>query len=347
MIPMRGDVFLESAVAFLSSFAIVLFFIMAGMTYNGDKHRENLKQYAISRGRQLLIPYFAIYIIMTLIFAPLSGSVDPDITPGELLFWLVYGAGPPSKPTYLWFLPVLYFGLLLFVVIESVTSSYDPRIRWPLVVLLPLLAFMITNAFTPLRVPWRVTSILIATAFCIIGHEMKRVRGLNPWHIGSKIRDGVIFVVLLVFMIAASLYNGFISFADDRFGTNEWLFLINAIAGTIFIFMLSSLSKLSSISRRMQFLGKNSQVIYEIHPVFFYLAPALMVVLGWSLAAYDASFILFWPLRFLLGLALSIPFAMLVPKNRMLSLIFTGKSNMKQNELSQTSPVSDVENPEG
>ncbi|MFW9787834.1 MAG: acyltransferase family protein [Candidatus Thorarchaeota archaeon] len=341
MIPMRGDWFLESAVSFLASFAIVLFFILAGMTYNGDKHRQNLKNYATSRGRQLLIPYFSIYIIMTLLFIPLTGSVDTYLTPPELIFWLLYGSGPPGQPSYLWFLPVLYFGLLLFIVIESVTHSYDPRVRWPLVLLLPLVAFWITNSFAPLLVPWRVNSILIATTFCIIGHEMTRLRGLKPWRTGTNVLDGAILAVLLVFMLMASQYNGFISFADDWFGTNEWLFLVNATAGTIFIFMLSSSSKSSLLSRDMQFLGKSSQVIYEIHPVFFYLAPVLMMIFGWSLTAYDAAWIIFWPLRLLLGLGLSIPFAMLVPRSRILSLIFTGKSHSK------TRSFTDTENSEG
>lgn len=324
---MRGDVFLESAVAFLASYAIALFFILAGMTYNGNKHRENLKGYAISRGRQLLIPYFAIYIIMMLLFIPLAGSVDTYLTPGDLVFWLFYGAGPYGQPTYLWFLPVLYFGLLLFTVIESVTHSQDPRVRWPLVVLLPFLAFLITDVFSPILVPWRVNSVLITTAFCIIGHEINRYRGLRTWRTDSKKRDAFIFMILSVVLLTISLYNGFVSIVDDNFGTNGWLYLITGTVGTIFIFMLSSLSKSSSISRKMQFLGVNSQTIYEIHPIFFYLTPAIVVLFGWSLVDYDSAFTLLWPLRFALGFGLSIPFALLVLRNRILSLIFTGKSN--------------------
>jgi fucose 4-O-acetylase-like acetyltransferase len=125
MIPMRGEAYLEAAVTLLASFAIALFFIMAGMTYNGDKHRSNLKTYAISRGRQLLIPYFVLYIIMIVAFVPLAGSVDTYLTPADVVFWFLYGAGPPGQATHLWFLPVLYFGLLLFIAIESVTHKIN------------------------------------------------------------------------------------------------------------------------------------------------------------------------------------------------------------------------------
>ncbi|MFX1607304.1 MAG: acyltransferase family protein, partial [Promethearchaeota archaeon] len=324
---LRDDPFVYSAVSFMTGFVMAMFFILAGMTYHADKHRENLIQYAISRGRQLLIPYFAIYIIMTLLFIPLTGSIDTYLTPGELIFWLLYGAGPPGQPTYLWFLPVLYFGLLLFVVIESVTHSQDPRVRWPLVVILPLVAFLITNAFSPLLVPWRVNSVLYTTAFCIVGHEMRRYRGLKAWCTDSRIRDGIVVMILFVVWLILSLYNGFVSWVDDIFGTNGWIYLITGVSGSVIIFILSSLFDSSSISRRIQFLGINSQSIYEIHPIFFYLIPPLVALFGWSYMEYDSAFTLFWPLRFVIAFGLSVPFAYLVLRNRVLSVIFTGKSN--------------------
>jgi fucose 4-O-acetylase-like acetyltransferase len=328
MIPWQDNTVLESVVAFVTSFVMALYFILAGMTYNGEKHRENLRSYAISRGRQLLIPYFAIYIIMMLLFIPLEGSIDTYLTPIDLVFWLLYGAGPPGQPTYLWFLPVLYFGLLIFVAIESLTHAYDPRVKWPLVVLLPFLAFWITDAFSPILVPWRLNSVLLTTAFCIVGYEISRYRGLRSWHTDSRIRDGAIFVILLGILIVASQYNGFISPADDWLGTNGWLYLITGTFGTIFIFMLSSLSKSSIASRKMQFLGVGSQIIYEIHPIFFYLVPLIASLFGLSATDYATSFVLFWPVRFVVAFGLSIPFTLLVYRNRLLSLIFTGKSEI-------------------
>jgi len=333
MIPMMNDVFLESVIFFITSFVITLFFILAGMTYNGDRHRKNLKNYAISRGRQLLIPYFAIYIIMMLLFIPLTSSIDTYLSPGDLVFWLFYGAGPPGQPTYLWFLPVLYFGLMLFAIIEELTHTQDPRMRWPFVVILPFLALWITDVFSPVLVPWRVNSVLFAATFCIIGYEMKRYRGLGGWSTDSKVRDGVIFIVLSAFLIMASQYNGFVSHPDDWFGTNGWLYLLTGTSGTIVFFMVSSLSPPSFFSKRMQFLGVNSQIIYEIHPIFFYLVPLLVGLFGFSAIDYNTSFTIFWPLRFVLAFGLSIPFTMLVDRNNGLSLLFTGKSKTEEHAL--------------
>jgi fucose 4-O-acetylase-like acetyltransferase len=260
-----------------------------------------------------------------LLFIPFTGSIDTYLTPGDLIFWLLYGAGPPGQPTYLWFLPVLYFGLILFTVIESVTHSKDPRVRWPFVVLLPFLALWITNVFSPVLVPWRVNSVLFTTAFCIIGHEMKRYRGLSWWRTDSKIRDGITLVVLATVTIIISQYNGYVSHPDDWFGVTGWLYLLSGVTGTIVFFMLSSHSKSSFISRKIQFLGVNSQLVYEIHPIFFYLVPITLGLFGVSASVYATSFTLFWPVRFVIAFGLSIPFTLLVFRNRVLSLIFTGK----------------------
>ena len=339
MIPTQGDAFQIAALTFITSFVMPLYFILAGMTYNSEKNRGNLKDYAISRGRQLLLPYFAIYIIMMLLFIPFTGSIDTYLTPGELIFWLLYGAGPPSQPTYLWFLPVLYFGLILFTAIEKVTHTQDPRVRWPLVVLLPLLAILITDVFSPVLVPWRVNSVLYATAFCIIGHEMKRYRGLSSWRTDSNIRDGVLFVDLLVLTIIASYFNGFVSHPDDWLGAIGLLYLVSGTSGTIAFFILSSYSKSSFISRKLQFLGVNSQTVYEIHPIFFYIVPILLGLLGYSLAEYNTSYSLFWHIRFVIAFGLSIPLTLAVLRNRVLSVIFTGKST-KSNRAKTNLPVS-------
>lgn len=344
MIPYQGEAYQVAVLAFITSFVMPIYFILAGMTYNADKNRGSLKAYAISRGRQLLIPYFAIYIIMTLLFIPITGTFDTYLTPGELFFWLLYGAGPPGQPTYLWFLPVLYFGLVLFTVIEAVTHTQDPKVRWSLVVILPFLAWWITDVFSPILVPWRVNSVLLATAFCIIGHEIRRYRGLSWWRTSSSVRDGVIIIVLAIVTVLVSQYNGFVSHPDDWLGTNVYLYIVSGTSGTIAFFMVSSISTSAFISRKLQYIGVNSQIVYEVHPIFFYLAPIILGLFGISFTDYFTAFSLYWPIRFIIASVISLPFTWLVLRNRVLSVIFTGKSNTKKKEPSHASTLSDGEN---
>ncbi len=323
MIPMINPV-----TTHLSSFAIALFFILAGLTYNGEKHRNNLRRFMSSRARQFMIPYFALYIIIMLIFLPLSSNVDTYLTPDQLLFWFLYGAGPPNQSTHLWFLPVLYFGLVLFVLIDRVVYRAPLESRLSLVILLPVLAIAIRDWFTPILVPWHLSSILLATTFCIIGNEMRRWRGLRSWRSESTVRDIAIFCIALVVLLVVSEMNGFVDLAVDRYGINAWLYMVTGTVGTILVFSLSSLLERSRRAvRAILTLGENSQTIYEIHPIFFYLVPSALFLVGWTNTDIGAAFNLFWPVRLILGLLLSLPFAIyLVPRSRALRLIFTGKS---------------------
>ncbi|MDF1539386.1 MAG: acyltransferase, partial [Candidatus Thorarchaeota archaeon] len=173
----------------LSSFAIPLFFVLAGLTYNSDKHRYQLKEFAITRGRQFLIPYFGLYTIIMGLFYLLPGVVDTYVTPDQLVFWFFYGSGPPGQATHLWFLPVLYFGFMLFVVLDRVLSGFPRWSRFLLVPILPFIAYTINSMFNPLLVPWHMGAILMATTFVLLGNELRNVYGLRPWSTASKAKD--------------------------------------------------------------------------------------------------------------------------------------------------------------
>jgi fucose 4-O-acetylase-like acetyltransferase len=317
---------------FISNFAIAIFFMLGGLTYSSERYRTNLKHFIISRGKQFLIPYFALYLIIMVLFAPLASGVDTYLTPDQVMFWFLYGSGPPNQATHLWFLPVLYFGLILFVLIDRAMQRLPAESRWILVVLLPVIAVAIHDYFAPVLVPWRVSSILIATAFCIIGHEARRVRGLNSWTTGSKARDLALFLGCFAVVMLVSDYNWLIDFAVDRLGTNPLLYLISGTFGTIMIFILSSTLENSELAAKIVLpFGTDSQTIYEIHPVFFYIVPPILMLLGWSATDIATNHVLLWPLRFILGVALSLPFAVyIVSRNDAMSFIFTGKRKPKK-----------------
>ncbi|MHA2065999.1 MAG: hypothetical protein ACXABY_16630, partial [Candidatus Thorarchaeota archaeon] len=68
----------------------------------------------------------------------------------------------------------------------------------------------------------------------------------------------------------------------------------------------------------------------EIHPIFFYIIPPVLMLLGWSTTDITANHVLLWPLRFILGVALSLPFAVYIAsRNDVMSFIFTGTRKQK------------------
>ncbi len=324
----------------LSSFTIAIFFVLAGLTYNNDRHRGNLRSFAISRGKQFLIPYFFLYMIMMVLFLPLSSSIDSAFTPVEIFLWFLYGNGPPLSASHLWFLPVLYFGLMLFVITDRAMERFPYYSRWLIVVIFPLTGLLIQSIFTPNLVPWRLSGVFVAATFVFFGNAMRQYKGLDDWLSSSRVRDLAVFLILSVLLVIFSDFNGFTDIAVDNLGTSLLIYLIPGTIGTLLVFSASSALVSSSHFRKLfMALGRNSQELYEIHPVFFYLVPILALPLGLPLIGLEHS-TLFWPLRFILGISLGFLFTKyLITRNRILSVLFRGSPRVSSlNPAKQISP---------
>jgi fucose 4-O-acetylase-like acetyltransferase len=327
----------------LSSFTIAIFFVLAGLTYNNDRHRGDLRSFAISRGKQFLIPYFFLYMIMMVLFLPLSSSVDSAFTPVEVFLWFLYGNGPPLSASHLWFLPVLYLGLMLFVITDRVMQRFPYYSRWIILVIFPVTGLIIQSLFAPNLVPWRLSGVLVAATFVFFGNAMRQYRGLNPWLSSSKVRDTVIFLLLSVILVLISDFNGFTDIAVDNFGTSLLVYLIPGIIGTTLVFYASSVLAYSSRFRKLfMALGRNSQELYEIHPIAFYLVPIIALPLGLPLIGLEHS-TLFWPLRFVLGISIGFLLTKyLITRNRILSVLFRGSPRVSPPIPAKDTSPSDV-----
>ncbi|MFX1367111.1 MAG: acyltransferase family protein [Promethearchaeota archaeon] len=309
----------------LSSFTIPLFFVLGGLTYNNERHRGDLRSFAISRGKQFLIPYFCLYALMMGLFVPLSPSIDTALTPSDVLFWFLYGNGPPLSASHLWFLPVMYFGLMAFVVADKLMRNLPSNSRLILIVIFPLLAVGIQALFHPNLVPWRVSGILISATFALFGNIMRDFRGLGTWMTRSRVDDFAAFIILSVLLILVSSLNGFTDIAVDNFGVNVYLYLAAGLTGTTIVFLASGVIAFSSRPKNLfKGLGKNSQELYEIHPVAFYIVPLIGVILSLPLGAPELHDML-WPARFFLGVAVGFVLTKyVITRNRILSVIFRG-----------------------
>ncbi len=309
----------------LSSFTIPLFFVLGGLTYNNERHREDVRSFAISRGKQFLIPYFCLYAIMMGLFVPLSPNIDTALTPLDILYWFLYGNGPPLSASHLWFLPVMYFGLMTFVVTDRLMQNLPSNARLILVAVFPLLAVAIQFLLFPNLVPWRISGVLIAATFVLFGNMMRNFRGLGTWMTRSRIDDFIVFIALSALLILLSSLNGFTDIAVDNFGVNVYLYLAAGLTGTTIVFLASGVIAFSTRAKNLfKGLGKNSQELYEIHPVAFYLVPLIGFIFSVPLGAPEFYDFL-WPARFLLGVAVSFVLTKyVITRNRLLSVIFRG-----------------------
>lgn len=312
----------------VSSFVIPLFFIFSGVTHNADKHRNNIKRFLKTRAKQLLVPYFCLYGVVLLLFVPFSSVFEFPLTPSQLAFWFFYGSGPPKLTLHLWFLPVLYFGMALFVGLDYVTKNLPRSFRWMLVGALSYGAIFLKASFEPMLVPWHLNAILLSAAFIIIGNEARHYRELDAWSFESTAFDALALAAGTSLLIVLSRMNGFVDLAVDNYGRSIWLYLATGTLGTVMVTLATNKALEASETIRSLLLrvGRHSQEVYEAHPLVFYLvAPVIMFVgmlLGWLIPVEPLG----WFIRFISATAISITFTTrFIRANSTLRFIFTGR----------------------
>jgi hypothetical protein len=232
---------------------------------------------------------------------------------------------------------------MLFVITDRALQRFPYYSRWIIPVLFPVIAMIIQSFFVPNLVPWRLSSIFMAATFVFFGNAIRQYRGLNPWLSSSKVRDAAIFLLLSVVLFLVSDFNGFTDIAVDNLGLSLFIYLIPATIGSLLVFLASSALVHSSHFRKLFMgLGKNSQELYEIHPVFFYLAIIVALPLGLPLFGLEHS-TLFWPLRFILGITIGFLFTKYVTtRNRFLSVLFRGSPRISSDKPAMETSPSDV-----
>ncbi|MBD3405960.1 MAG: acyltransferase family protein [Candidatus Lokiarchaeota archaeon] len=327
----------------LSSFVIPLFFFMAGITYNNEKHRGRLTRFAKTRGKRFLIPYFIIYIFVLLVLVPASIFVELPITANELFFWFIYGAGPPYMALHIWFLPVLFFGLLLFAVGDRIANGNEFALFGIFVLLMPLAAYFLWIMFQPVLIPWHLSSIMLASIFVYVGNTFRYKRGLTPLTKDNTILDILAVVILSAITLLVSQLNGYVDMAMDNYGVSPFLYLITGITGSILILVLSHLmTKSSHASRFMLAYGSQSQEIYESHPAGFPLTAGLFILLGFSIADLANLHLVLWPARFIAAMLVGYYFVKYgVNRSRVLSFIFRGVAKTEAGRKTSKLPGSE------
>jgi fucose 4-O-acetylase-like acetyltransferase len=271
------------------SFVMPMFFLLAGLTYNNKKYRNDLKGFLSSRGKQFMIPYFilmALWIIMAA--AVPSTSIQ---SASELVFWFAYGAGPPTGSPHLWFLPMMFLAMVIFVVFDKVMEHLPPISKWLLIAIFPLFTIYLNTSFSeflvanwPLTtglIPWRLGGVLIAATFMIIGNEIRRFIKLRDWTFNNLGLDLGALLGMGMILLALSEMNGYTDIASDVLGS-VWIYLLTGVIGTYIMFAGSTLL-VRNTTRFKNFLvriGNASQEIYELHPMTLRVVAPLLGLLG-------------------------------------------------------------------
>jgi len=236
-------------VVWIYSFHMPLFFIISGMLLKYKKIDESIVKFIFKRVKGLLVPYFvfSIFTIAVLLFTE-GASMS------MLIFYIkrtVVGIGIDT----LWFLPTLFFGECIFILVKKVLKN-----DW-LIILTSSLIYVLGNFLTNYD---GMIIVFLVRIFITIGFITVGYYGFEL----IKWKDIPVFVLIII-LIAQIIMSKINSLVDlnNIILNNVVLYAINSILGSYIILEISKKIKLNELV----YFGKNSLIIMVVHLNLIYL----------------------------------------------------------------------------
>lgn len=290
------------------SFHMPLFFFISGLLVSDQKLTLSSKEYLSLLWKGLGIPYLFFFFISYLYWLPthdLSASAarHAGISWWEPMMGVVIGNGDALfVNVVLWFFTCLLTTSLIFFWARKYFSATF------LLIAFNLTGLVFTLVYDPAwqRLPWGLDNAVVALAFYSTGHFFRRYQDA----ILDKTPKSMA-MMLVLFMVAGVAYvagvNGEVDLNTLLFGSQRYLFLINAYLGILALFYLSVSLPPNAV---FQWLSKNTIIIFPIHLLMFSIFTGVGVVVFGMPHAFKESSFLWTGLFALLALLLSYPGAL-------------------------------------
>ena len=278
-------------------FVMPMFFVATGYSFNPTK--RSLKENILLRFKTIMIPfwiYMGIYTIVELIRAPIFGYGSWKVLFSSLAN-LVYGSGYiPGKVGFisllkdimsykfqpitsvdiilpsnchLWFLPAMFVGYVLFIVVEKFTREKN-LLKIISIIILLLVASLEVEFASICQLPYGIGRGAIGACFMLVGFEIKK----NGLLTKNSFLFHLITCIFAVAICAVSIYLGSDGSAMVRsyygpYGAlSVFITFVGGVAGTWITFELcQGIEKLpfTVVKKFLSFAGKNVITIYLLH----------------------------------------------------------------------------------
>ena len=236
----------DKVACFIWSFHMPLFFVASGWCTNWEG--ITFGAFILNKLKKLGIP-FLIYSCVLVLLLYLIGryTIQELIVNG----WQGYA---------LWFIPVLFFSLIISKIILSLHSS---KLHYIIAFLLAGLGATLDHF--RILIPWAMSSVPYASFFILIGSKSKRYIPIieNP------------NVLVLIISFALTFFVSYYWRLDIAFNkiTPVIMITVGALSGTVMAFIISSyIEKYTSIvSRVLQFIGRETYLVLAFSQVIIIL----------------------------------------------------------------------------
>lgn len=270
---------------FIYAFHMPLFFFISGLVFDYKKYsfRQTFKKSA----KGILVPY-VLFSLLSIALWPLQISNfewTPDFIGKQLLGIIYANSQTLDFNLVLWFLPCLFITKILFAFLSE-------KIKNTSVLVVFLIGFSLLGYFAflylpDLNLPFGIESALTAVVFFGLGSIVRT----NYYERLNKVNRKKLFYILclsiIICLIAAainfSLYGRQIDIRLNNLG-NYFVFYIGAVAGIV---MTIAISMLIKQNRVLEYIGKNSLVLFVLHNIVFFFLTKLFLLFISQASIYE------------------------------------------------------------
>ncbi|WP_082197550.1 acyltransferase family protein [Rossellomorea vietnamensis] len=238
--------------AFLQSFGMPLFFMLAGYTFNSKKYKGSFYLLVKKRSVSLLVPYvmgcflsYSYWIVTKftgdfkesfLWYKPLVGVLEGNIE------------GLLNYP--LWFLVALYGALLMYATSQKYLQRFGLAQQFAIYAVIGWIGAVIGSV---VHLPWGLDISMVSLLFIFIGDRLRQ---------GSRFLGGI---GLSLFLFSAFLINEPVSMGLREYG-NLLLFYISGVSGSLLsLEIVRGITGIHHWFRAISHTGRESVYILILH----------------------------------------------------------------------------------
>lgn len=244
------------------TFHMPLFFFLSGVVFSGAKY--TFKDFCFKKLKSLVVPYFSLglviylfYVIVNMVVGPENGLYGTNLEMLENFFvqehfWTV------------WFLACLFVVEVLYYCIWKVFSGWN----WgPTIVSVSIgILGMLRYRWGCSSLPWNIDIALVAQFFFHMGYCFKRSQKFKKILINASGSTWWIYTGLLLLtnalagILCIKLSGASLDMSIGMYG-NEVLTILSAVAGILFIVMISQRIN----NKFFTYLGQNTMILFAWH----------------------------------------------------------------------------------
>lgn len=251
LVPFDGDAF-----RWILSFNMPIFFYLSGYCFNNNSSISPIS-YFWKKIRTIIIPYFVfclIGIVITLFIPPWKTPIEWH----SALFEIFRCAQPRAiHMGTIWFLIALFWTQIEFYSLWYLFRKY------PAIIILISCSLLYLTYAGYSTYNFKLSTSFIGLFFVVAGYYSRQ------WQIFTQRHSCQVYLCLLIALCLftwISIYlNGYVNICDCFMGKSLFLFILASLSG---IYFWTQLSCLLPSWKILQYIGRNTLLLFVFHPFF-------------------------------------------------------------------------------